>query len=223
MSNLKCCPDPCQITPGCINPLVYLLQRTIARASDAVLLQTAFGQVLASGLVISGKSNFCCPDCVTESGFYYLGGLPSFKSVIDDKQMGVTVGSTSPNSSYPCCVNKSLSTDGEEIYEDLFKTPIINKTPVCCPKTFGNEINYLANETTLDPIINTTYGVIEASAFNGVSGIKIILDYLKSLSPAIPKATLTAMLTLIFQNGLLIDCTGCDLVIKFIPNPSLNS
>ena len=220
MSNLKCCPDPCQITPGCINPLVYLLQRTIARATDGVSLAVAFEQVLESGLVISGKGNFCCPDCVTETGFYYLGGLPSFTRVINEYQMGVTVGSNNPNKLYPCCVNKSLSIELEDDYTTLFKNSTLNKLPVCCPKTFGNEITYLANETSFDSFINANFGVIEASAFNGVSGIKIILDYLKSLSPAIPKATLTAMLALIFQNGLLIDCTGCDLIIKFIPNPS---
>ena len=220
MSNLKCCPDPCEITPGCINHLVYLLQRTIARATDGVALPTAFGQILNSGLVISGKANFCCPDCVTASGFYYLGGFSSFKTIIDEYQMGVTVGSNNPNSLYPCCVNKSLSTQGEDLYTALFKNVTLNKTPVCCPKTFGNEITYLANETSLDPTINSSLGVIEASAFNGVSGIKIMLDYLKSLSPVIPKATITAMLALIFQNGLVIDCTGCDLVIKFIPIPA---
>lgn len=217
MSNLRCCPDPCQITPGCINPLVYLLQRTIARAIDGISLPNAFGQVLVSGLVISGKGNFCCPDCVTETGFYYLGGLSSFQIVIDEYQMGVTVGSNNPTKLYPCCVNKSLSIEGEEIYNDLFKTPTLNKLPVCCPKTFANEVNYLATETFFDPIINTEFGIIEASAFNGVSGIKIILDYLKSLSPTISKQTISQMLEIIFENGLLIDCTGCDLIIRFIP------
>lgn len=221
MSNLKCCPDPCQITLGCINPLVYLLQRTLARATDNVSLPTAFGQVLNSGIVISGKANFCCPDCVSESGFYYLGGLESFKVVIDQFKMGVTVGSNDPNILYPCCVNKSLSINGEAMYKQLFVLPTLDKTPNCCAKTFGNDITYLANETSIDPFINTTFGVIEASAFNGVSGIKIMLDYLKSLSPAIPKATITSMLVQIFENGLLIDCTGCDLIIKFIPNPNV--
>jgi len=220
MSTLKCCPDPCQITPGCINPLVYLLQRALARATDGVSLSTAFQQVLVSGIVVSGKQNFCCPDCVTESGFYYLGGISSFEKVINDKQMGVSVGSN-PNTLYPCCVNKSLSVEVDTlVYIPLFKTPSLDKTPICCPKTFGNEVTYLLNETGIDPSINSSDGAIEASAFNGKSGIKIMLDYLKSLSPAIPKSTLTTMFGFIFNNGFTVDCTGCDLIIEFIENPN---
>jgi hypothetical protein len=221
MSNKRCCPDPCNIPTGCINPLVYLLQRTLARATDGVSISTAFGQVLTAGIVISGKENFCCPDCVTESGFYYLGGISSFEKVINDKKMGVAVDNN-PNIEYPCCVNKSLSLQVDTlIYNPLFKNSTLDKTPVCCPKTFGNEITYLLNETGIDPTVNLAYGAIEASSFNGVSGIKIMLDYLKSLSPEIPKDVLTSIFGLIFNHGFVVDCTGCDLIIEFIENPNI--
>ena len=225
MGSLKCCPDPCTLPSGCINPLIHLMKRTLAYANDNVALDKAFFDVLANGITISGSSNYCCPDCEDPNGFYFLGGYNPYFEIMDSKQM--TVGPISnrhpSNIVYPCCVNSTMPDVIKQSYADDFAIEnilqpgayILDKRPACCDNDFTAIVDRLLYETSSDLLINSTTGLFEASSFNGVSGITILLDFLNSLSPAVSKTYKTNIFNTIINRGIYIKCDGCDMVINF--------
>jgi len=214
MSNLKCCPDPCEITEGCINPLVYLMQRVMSIVSDgANTIVGAMTEVLTNGIVINNNSEFCCPDCVDPAGFYTLGGFNAFKAVIQEKGMDVLNPLNDPLVVYPCCINKSYSTSQLVWETALFVDGALDKTPACCATGFAPVVNRLLSETSIEGYMGET-AIVEASSFNGVSGITIILDYLNSLPTAVTKQEKTDLFELILVIGIYIKCEGCNIHIR---------
>lgn len=224
MSNIKCCPPEsnCNLPVGCINPLVHLMKRTVARASDGYDIPDAFNDILGAGILISGSDAYCCPDCTDEKGFYFLGGVPAFIDITSEFKMNLYNADGSPVDPlliYPCCIKSTYSLEGSLQMDDNFiirnsqNEIVLDKTPQCCPTDFTKPINRLLEETASDSYVNYT-GWIEASSFNGKSGIDIILDFLNSLSPSVTKAEKTEIFKTIALSGIYIKCNGCDMQIS---------
>lgn len=224
MSNLKCCPDPCVIPEACVNPLIHLLRRTISYTSDAVDFSIAFDEILSAGFKLTGAGSYCCPDCTGANSFYFLGAFSIFSQLMTYKEMSALNGvgaETDPLLVYPCCVNTSLTIADSDGYTSLFTivdelNPAVyrvDKRPACCSNDFASVIDQMLEETAIDSAMLS--GIVEGSSFNtGKSGIKIMLDYLKSLPVPISKADITSILSIILTKGLYIECDGCDIYVR---------
>ena len=192
------------------NPLVYLLKQAVYKANnDTTSIATALGVLLNTGMMISSNNKFCCPDCVDNKAFYFLGNINDFENII--QALGLDAAATSPKV-LPCCVSKNLSAEGMVLYHDLFVSGLINKTPGCCATNFANDLQELYDLSSITSIGN----IVEVSSFSNTSGVKIMLDFFKTLDPALTATDYTAIITQILNlptKSIVIKCVGCDIFI----------
>lgn len=223
----------CNIPTPCINPLVFLIKEVFGKVSDGVSISVSLDVVLDAGISITSSSNFCCPDCDSKTGFYYLGAAARFSDLIEINGLGNTLpylaGESDPfnkNLKYRCCVNYQLPLgDIRGEYFSQFKPTeaqitaglIYDKTPTCCSNDFAVSVQELVKLTGTDNTVIQN-GLIEASTFGGKSGLGIMLNFLKTISPALSKSELTAFFTLLIQRGIVVKCDGCDTTIMTVAN-----
>jgi hypothetical protein len=220
----------CNIPTPCINPLVFLIKEVFGKVSDGVSVAVSLDTVLDSGISITSSSNFCCPDCNSKNGFYFLGSAYRFTDLIEVNGLGNTLPYGVPeatpfnkNLKYRCCVNYQLPMDIRGDYFSQFKPTeaqiaanvIYDKTPTCCSNDFVASVQELFMLTGAD---NTVLfgGLIEASTFGGKSGLGIILNFLKTISPAVSKLDLSAFLIQLLTRGIVVQCDGCDTTIMTV-------
>ena len=212
---------------SCINPLVFLIKEVFGSVSDGVSMINSLEAVLDSGISITSSENFCCPDCNSKNGFYFLGSAYRFSDLIEETGLGNTLPFGVPeatpfdkNLKYRCCVNYQLTIEQRGEYFNQFKPTeaqiaanvIYDKTPTCCSNDFAASVQELFMLTGTD---NTVLwgGLVEASTFNGKSGLGIMLNLLKTISPALSKLDLSAFFISLIQRGIVIKCDGCDTTI----------
>lgn len=219
--SVDCLPAPC------INPLVFLIKEVFGRVSDGVSMTTSLDSVLDSGISITSSENFCCPDCNSKNGFYFLGSAYRFSDLIEENGLGNTLPYGVPeatpfdvNLKYRCCVNYQLPVELRGEYFNQFKPTetqtsnnlVYDKTPTCCSNDFAASVQELFMLTGTDTTV-LFGGLVEASTFNGKSGLGIMLNLLKTISPALSKLDLSAFFILLIQRGIVIQCDGCDTTI----------
>ena len=220
----------CNIPTPCINPLVFLMKEVFGKVSDGVSVLVSLDAVLDAGISITSSSNFCCPDCNSKNGFYFLGAAYRFADLIEINGLGNTLpygddeaGSFDRNLKYRCCVNYQLPMEIRGDYFSQFQPTeaqiaaniIYDKTPTCCSNDFVASVQELVKLTGSDDTV-LTGGLIEASTFGGKSGLGIMLNFLKTISPALSKLELTAFFTLLIQRGIVVQCDGCDTTIMTV-------
>jgi hypothetical protein len=205
---------PTCITPKyltLINPLVHLFKEAVYRSNDTNdSIAESLDAILEEGLYISSNGEFCCPDCVDNKAFYFLGEINSFSDVI--QALGLDAAAVSTKT-LPCCVNKHLSSESIIAYNDLFVTPTVNKLPGCCNTGFLSAMQNLLNASDSDINLGS---LIEVSSFGNKSGISIILDFLNTLTPLLTKAEIGdifADVIAVNLKGIVIKCVGCDMFI----------
>lgn len=195
-------------TKQCINPLIHLFREAVYAANDDTsLIETQLDTLLTGGIYITGANEFCCPDCIDEKAFYYLGNYTKFFPIIN--ALGLNAAATSPKKLL-CCVNTRLKSETIVSYNNLFVSPTVNKKPVCCETGFASALENLFNEISSD---TTLENIVEVSSYGNVSGIKIILDFLNQLSPALTKVQKYNIFKKIYDLGLVVKCVGCDVFI----------
>lgn len=230
--SVDCLPTPC------INPLVFLIKEVFGKVSDGVSISTSIDTILDTGISITSSSNFCCPDCNSKNGFYFLGAAHQFNTLVEFNGFGNTLPNNSPsgavfdvNLKYRCCVNYQLPLDEiRTTYFEQFKPTyaqtnnniLFDKTPTCCSNDFAASVQELFMLTGADNAV-LFGGLIEASTFNGKSGLGIILKFLKTISPTLSKLELSAFLIPILQRGLVVKCDGCDTTIMTVSQYELYS
>jgi hypothetical protein len=217
----------CNIPTPCINPLVFLIKEVFGKVSDGVSISVSLDTVLDAGISITSSSNFCCPDCDSKNGFYFLGTAYRFNDLIEINGLGNTLPYGVPeatpfnkNLKYRCCVNYQLPMEIRGDYFNQFKPTesqiedniIYDKTPTCCSNDFVSSIQELVKLTGADDTVIQN-GLVEASTFGGKSGLGIMLNFLKTISPALSKLELSAFFIQLFQRGIVVKCDGCDMTI----------
>ncbi|MEY2701965.1 MAG: hypothetical protein RLY43_598 [Bacteroidota bacterium] len=223
----------CNIPTPCVNPLVFLLKEVFAKVSDGVSITASLDTILTAGIAITSSSNFCCPDCNSQNGFYYLGVLEKFQDLVSLAGLGNTAPTNNVDSNnnvpfdanckYRCCVNYQLGIESKIGYNQMFKpTPEqlnlgmnFDKTPVCCSTDFTTSLQELLNYVASDNVV-INGSLIEASTFNGKSGLGVLVKYLKSASPAISKVDLTNFFGYLLSEGLIVTCDGCTTYIMTV-------
>ncbi|MEY2869885.1 MAG: hypothetical protein RIR01_2387 [Bacteroidota bacterium] len=159
---------PCDVSL-CINPLNYLmgLLHNIARDGDlssADIYRDAYSTLMNNDSIILSNVNskYCCPDCNSEHGFYFLGSYTQFKSIIvydglnnDNPQHHELLFDASRK--FECCVNLALPNDQLIDYQD--DTFILTRNKAIC---FGYGHLYNFN------VISGTKSVV-----NAIDGWKI--------------------------------------------------
>lgn len=143
---------PCDVSL-CINPLNYLMGLVYNVARDVDLssdnaYNVAWSKVMTDeGIVLSNADGkYCCPDCNSENGFYFLGGYLGFTSIIFHDGLGKTAPdhnnlSFDASRKLDCCVNLAIGPEKIVHFRDdlFFKTK--NKA-VCMG--YGYLYNHLA-------------------------------------------------------------------------------
>lgn len=126
---------PCDVSL-CINPLNYLmgLVYNVARDNDlssSSVYSQAYDTVMESGGIVLSNADgkYCCPDCDTEHGFYFLGGYSAFAGLLDfdglTKQQPMHNDlSFDASRKFECCVNLATRPQTLVDYRDelFFKT-----------------------------------------------------------------------------------------------------
>ena len=198
MSNTNCCPK----AENCLNPIIEIfdnLRKAISVETEAGL--KSYEEGLGRGVILSHNGNICCPDCQTSNGYYFLGKAERLLGLLEFT-----------GQAYPCCINHSLDS---ETYNELVEA--IGKGVPCCKTEFSSIISEigLLGLNSLD--------VVEASSFNGHSGLANFLEYADLEN--IPTADVISFLTAVFELGLVIKCEGCNIFIgsvetysKYIPD-----
>jgi uncharacterized protein (TIGR02145 family) len=143
---------PCDISL-CINPISYLMGLVYNAvqdmdSSDTAVYKDAFDSVMVSqGIVLSNASGkYCCPDCNTENGFYFLGDFAEFESIVtfdglgNDKPQHHELG-FDRDRLFGCCVNSALQQDEHITYkDDLF----LNTTNKAVCYGYGYHYNFVS-------------------------------------------------------------------------------
>lgn len=177
MNEATCCPT----ATDCINPIIKAFKLFSFAASYEVGLN--------EGLVLTHSGDLCCPDCIDPEGYYFLGGMAPYTSLIE--------GIVTP---YPCCVNRSLTAVGNDAFDAL-----VGPGSVCCDTDFSEAICILR-------MLGVGYNdMVEASSFNSLSGLGIFLNYADI--EGIDNAQVLLFLNAIITEGLVIRCTGCQIFI----------
>lgn len=196
----KCCPS----VEDCLNPITMLFDSILSvyEIVDPKEGETQAATILNAGLTITHKGKYCCPDCNTKLGYYYLGGLDPFLQLTQFMQQSVPErGAPYIPKKYPCCLNYSLTT--KEFV--AFSTAFQNLKPPCCDTNFSELVLSLTQYDL------TTSSLIEASFFNGKSGLGFILDYLNSHT--VDPVIISDVLNTIADLGLVVKCFDCDIFI----------
>lgn len=191
------------------NPLVYLLKQAVYKANnESITVGSALNSLLQSSMMLSNNGKFCCPDCVDNKAFYFLGNIQDFISVITALGLNAAAESTKV---LPCCVSKNLLADSIIQYNDLFVSSTVNKTPSCCKTQFSDALQELYNRSSL----STTGSLLEVSSFGNKSGIQIMLDFFDTLDPLLAASDYNEIITVLdtVGNSIVIKCVGCDIFI----------
>lgn len=223
----------CNIPTPCTNPLVFLIKEVFGKVSDGVSVAASLDTILDSGISITSSSKFCCPDCNTPHGFYYLGLVNPFLDLIELEGLGNTAPTNSVDSNngvqfdinrrYRCCVNYQLPIERRIGYFQAFKPDVdqleinlsFDKTPSCCSTDFSDAVQELVLITGADNAVIQA-GLIEASTFNGKSGLGIMLKFLKTISPALSKSDLSAFFIQLLSRGVVVVCDECTTFIMTV-------
>jgi hypothetical protein len=203
--NKECCSP----MSDCINPLIDLYKK--AKARLAVATRSSLAQelttILSNGIVLSNSGTLCCPDCTSKKGYYFLGSYADYKILATlFLQTIPTPPSTTPGVKYPCCLNHSLNVTDAVDYETTFA----NLEPPCCDSSFAEAVTLLLENSNIT-VAFPNLSIVEASTFNGASGLRILLDYL--ILENVTPTEIGSFFTAIFTEGLVIKCFDCDMYI----------
>lgn len=153
---MKQCTDvniiPCNINL-CINPISYLMSLVYNAVTDSPnpahpdAYKDALMEVFAEGgvAITNSDGKYCCPDCTSEHGFYYLGGLLAFTGIVEYDGLGVDAPmhhnlGFDASRKLECCVNHKLVPASKVAYDNLF---VLNTNPAICDG-YGYLYNFLA-------------------------------------------------------------------------------
>jgi uncharacterized protein (TIGR02145 family) len=158
---------PCDVSL-CINPINYLmgLVYNIARDGDSSstnLYGNAYSILMDNNnydkqdIVLSNANGkYCCPDCNSEHGFYFLGSYNQFRSIMlfdglnnGDPQHHELLFDASRK--FECCVNLSLTTQSLLEYQD--ETFLMTRNKAIC-FGYGHLYNF--------SIVNGTKSIVKA-------------------------------------------------------------
>ena len=126
---------PCDVSL-CINPLSYLMGLIYNSARDTDLSSqmayaNAYDKVMTDGGIVLSNADgkYCCPDCTSEHGFYFLGGYLGLTTIISHDGLGKDEPhhnelSFDASRKIDCCVNLALSPESLVNFRDdwFFKT-----------------------------------------------------------------------------------------------------
>lgn len=201
--NTECCKP----MSDCMNPLIDLYKKAKARLSFATRssLVQELTTILTNGIVLSNSGTLCCPDCTSKKGYYFLGTYTDYKILATMFSQVVTVKPPA-GVKYPCCLNHSLNITDAVNYETTFK----DLEPPCCDSNFAEAMTLLLENSNLT-VAFPNLSLVEASTFNGVSGLRILLDYL--ILEGVTPAEIGSLFTAIINEGLVIKCFDCDMYI----------
>lgn len=181
----------------CVNPISYLLKEI-----EAVNLTNTgnlfISMVLDPGILLRDSTKFCCPDCTSKDGFYFLGSLGDFQSITDALNMS---GNTKEKK-YPCCVNTHIGSDDLITWKNNFKE---DKLPCCESTGFNEAIIDLAK------LKHDRVDLIEASTFKGISGLAIINLFLQNVTWTDDQKI--NFIDEIVTSGIVVKCFECDIFI----------
>ncbi len=91
-----------------------------------------------------------------------------------------------------------------------FKVRFLNLEPPCCDTSFAEVYDELLNETGLSLLLSNQ-SIIEASTFNGFSGLQITYEYLTL--EGISNEDIASFFLGLFEAGIVINCVDCDILI----------
>lgn len=183
-------------TELCINPLTYLLEEIVA-INTGITGVIDVNSVINPGILLRDSKKFCCPDCSTKDGFYFIGTMTVFKTITD----ALNMSGSSKEKKYPCCVNTHIGSDDLITWNTNFKD---DKLP-CCESTGFNE-----SIKSFSKLKEQRVNLVEASTFNGISGLAIIDLFLTNST--LTTAQKLQILTMI-ENGIVVKCFECDIFI----------
>lgn len=196
-----CCQNKCD---HCNNPLIELYKKaSLAVNGDDVTIATETLRLLTNGLFLSNSGKICCPDCTHKYGFYFLGGYDVYKELSTLFQQ-INGGEITDPKKYPCCLNHSLTALNAVDYETAYE----NLQPPCCNTNFAEVIFNLSENV---PDVTISENIIEASTFEGQSGLGILLEWL--IVDDQSTEDIGDFFEVIKEQGLVIKCFGCDIFI----------
>lgn len=177
---------PCDVSL-CINPINYLMGLVYNAAKD--LNQSSpniyggpLSQILSSSIILSNANGkYCCYDCKTDNGFYYLGNYYGFKSIIQADGLGKSAPlhhdlTFDASRKLDCCVNFAIHDEELLDYRDdtFFKTKnkaicfgygyLYNFLAITGPKNIVKEIDgwKIPLQSDVTELINYLGGTFEA-------------------------------------------------------------
>lgn len=205
--NKKCCTPN---TENCENPLVAIFKMAESIVTPLLSISAALNKVLNDGLITTHSGKMCCPDCTAKKGYYYLGGYAPY---VDLATLFSQIKPEKPSPrhiKYPCCLNHSFSGTTLVGYDAVFD----GYQPVCCDTRFSEYVSKLYSISDIATLL-TTVNIIEASTFDGVSGLEILIDFLL-LENLYTKAELGEIFQVILTNGIVVKCIDCDIIISSV-------
>jgi hypothetical protein len=225
MACSKCNKNTCTCTATlCTNPLIHTLDQAFSivgtnyngpqigntPVTTEHTIYTALYTVLNTGIVATNTTRLCCPDCTDPRGFYFLGDCSNLAAVVN---YFTPVGKVAK---YPCCIE--YKTNVSQL--SCLVTAIGGTLPPCCNTDFMSAYNAWmeAMELGLLPITvdyNTLNDLelIEASAFNGYSGLGIMFNYLQTAYPELTPLDYYGLYLVIVTYGMVVKCGDCNITI----------
>jgi len=211
-------------TTLCANPLIHALNQAFAIVGTSYsgpqigntpivtehTIYTALYSVLNTGIVATNTLRLCCPDCTDPRGFYFLGSTVNLANVVS---YFTPVGS---NPKYPCCIEyKTNVAQLDSLIEAVGGT-----LPPCCNTDFISAYDAWIEASELSSLsIPISYSdlndlaLIEASAFNGYSGLGIMFNYLQTAHPELTPLDYYGIYSVISSYGLVVKCGDCNITI----------
>lgn len=225
MGCTKCNKSVCSCNAKlCTNPLVHTLEQAFALVgtdysgpqigntpvTTVNTIYTALYSVLNTGLVVTNNTRLCCPDCTEPRGFYFLGDCANLAAVVN---YFTPIGQTAK---YPCCVEYKLNI----AQLDCLVTAIGGHTPPCCNTDFISAYNAWFEASELGSLpVPVNYSdlndleLIEASAFNGYSGLGIMFNYLQANHPELTPLDYYGLYLVFVTYGMVVRCGDCNITI----------
>jgi hypothetical protein len=225
MACSKCNKTSCTCTATlCTNPLIHTLDQAFSiigtnyngpqigntPVTTEHTIYTALYTVLNTGIVATNTTRLCCPDCTDPRGFYFLGDCSNLAAVVN---YFTPVGKTAK---YPCCIE--YKTNIAQL--DCLVTAIGGTLPPCCNTDFMSAYNAWMEAAELGSLpVTVDYNtlndleLIEASAFNGYSGLGIMFNYLQTAHPELTPLDYYGLYIVIVTYGIVVKCGDCNITI----------
>ena len=211
-------------TTLCANPLIHALNQAFTILGTSYsgpqigntpittehTIYTALYSVLNSGIVATNTSRLCCPDCTDPRGFYFLGGCTNLGQVVD---YFTPVGQTAK---YQCCIE--YKTNVAQLA--CLTAAVGGKLPECCNTDFMSAYDAWMEASAFGSLtVPVNYSdlsdleLIEASAFNGYSGLGIMFNYLQTAHPELTPLDYYGIYLVIANYGVVVKCGDCNITI----------